>query len=382
MSLLRIALAISLCLTSQSAFADELAKPFPVSTIDLNDQAHRQVVVDREAGQYLGHPTTCLLEDGKTILCVYPQGHGRGAIVYKRSTDGGLTWTDRLPTPASWATSQEVPTLHRVIGPDGKKRIIMWSGLYPARLAVTQDDGATWSELKPAGDWGGIVVMGFVETLKTGKGHYLAMFHDDGRFFTKDGKRTNTFTLYKTFTRDGGLTWSFPEAVYQSSDVHLCEPGCIRSPDGKRMAVLLRENSRRRNSHVIFSDDEGQTWTEPREVPLALTGDRHTGKYGPDGRLFISFRCNSPVSKRKGRPFEGDWVAWVGTWDDIVNQRDGQYCVRLKDNTKPYDTAYPGVEILPDGTFVTTTYGHWAQGEAPYILSVRLKLEELDALAR
>ncbi len=381
MSLLRIALAVSLCLTSQAAFADELAKPFPISTIDLNDQPHRQVVVDREAGQYLGHPTTCLLEDGRTLLCVYPQGHGRGAIVYKRSTDGGLTWSDRLPTPASWATSQEVPTLHRVIGPDGKKRIIMWSGLYPARLAVTDDDGATWSELEPVGDWGGIVVMGFVEALKTGKGHYLAMFHDDGRFFTKDGKRTNTFTLHKTFSRDGGLNWSFPEVVYQSSDVHLCEPGCIRSPDGKRMAVLLRENARQRNSHVIFSDDEGQTWTKPREVPLTLTGDRHTGKYGPDGRLFISFRCISPVSKREGRPFEGDWVAWIGTWDNIVEGRDGQYCVRLRDNTKSYDTAYPGVEVLPNGTFVTTTYGHWAQGEAPYILSIRLKLEELDALA-
>ena len=156
---------------------------YPV-TIDLDDHAYRQVVVDHEAGQYLGHPTTCLLEDGKTMLCVYPKGHGRGAIVYKRSTDGGRTWSDRLPTPASWATSKEVPTLHRVIGPDGTKRVIMWSGLYPARLAVTEDDGQSWSELKPVGDWGGIVVMGFVEPLKTGRGHYLAMFHDDGRFFT------------------------------------------------------------------------------------------------------------------------------------------------------------------------------------------------------
>ncbi len=273
MSLNRIAIAMSMCLAMCAAFADELAKPFPIPILDLNDQVYRQVVVDREVDQYLGHPTTCLLEDGKTILCVYPQGHGRGAIVYKRSTDGGLTWSERLPTPASWATSKEVPTLHRVIGLDGKKRIIMWSGLYPARLAVTDDDGVTWSELEPVGDWGGIVVMGFVEALKTGKGHYLAMFHDDGRFFAKDGKRTNTFTLYKTFSRDGGLNWAFPEVVYQSSDVHLCEPGCIRSPDGKRMAVLLRENARRRNSHVIFSDDEGQTWTEPREVPLTLTGD-------------------------------------------------------------------------------------------------------------
>lgn len=349
--------------------------------IDLNDQKHRQVVVDREQGQYLGHPTTCLLEDGKTMLCVYPKGHGRGAIVYKRSEDGGLTWSERLPTPASWATSREVPTLHRVIGPDGTRRIIMWSGLYPARLAVSEDDGKTWSELKPVGNWGGIVVMGFVEPLRTGRGHYLAMFHDDGRFFTADGERTGVFKLYKTFSRDGGLTWSDPEVVHAASQVHLCEPGCIRSPDGKQLAVLLRENARRENSHVIFSRDEGRTWSEPRELPLSLTGDRHTGKYAPDGRLFISFRCISPTSQRDQRPFEGDWVGWVGTWDDLVRGHQGQYFVRLKDNTKSYDTAYPGVEVLPDGTFVTTTYGHWQEGEAPYILSVRFRLEELDALS-
>ena len=216
-----------------------------IPTIDLNGDSDRQVIVDKEAGQYLGHVTTVLLEDGKTIYAVYPKGHGRGAIVMKRSDDGGLTWSDRLPTPASWATSLEVPTIHRVIDAKGKKRLILWSGLYPARLAVSENDGVTWSELKPVGDWGGIVVMGFVEPLKT-PGHYLAMFHDDGRFFTKDGKQTDTMTLYTTFSQDGGLTWSHPQAIWKSSAVHLCEPGCIRSPDGKQMAVLLRENARRR----------------------------------------------------------------------------------------------------------------------------------------
>lgn len=370
------------CLSGLSSLSlgQELPVSFP-TTIDLNNEVDRQVVVDREPGQYLGHPTTCLLEDGKTMLCVYPKGHGRGGIVYKRSQDGGRTWSSRLPTPKSWETSREVPTLHRVIDAQGTKRIIMWSGLYPARLAVTEDDGAKWSELKPVGDWGGIVVMGFVEPLTTGKGHYLAMFHDDGRFFAKDGKVTPVFTLYKTFSKDGGLTWSVPEAVYASSDVHLCEPGCIRSPDGKTLAVLLRENARRKKSHIVFSDDEGASWTLPREVPLALTGDRHTGKYAPDGRLFISFRCRSPKQQASIRPFEGDWVGWVGTWDDLVRGRSGQYSVRLKDNTKGYDTAYPGVEILPNGTFVTTTYGHWSEGEQPYILSVRFTLEELDKLA-
>ena len=52
------------------------------------------------------------------------------------------------------------------------------------------------------------------------------------------------------------------------------------------------------------------------------------------------------------------------------------------DNTRGADCAYPGVERLPDGTFVTTTYGHWVKGESPFIVSVRFKLEELDKKAR
>ena len=51
------------------------------------------------------------------------------------------------------------------------------------------------------------------------------------------------------------------------------------------------------------------------------------------------------------------------------------------DNRKSKDCAYPGVEILQDDTIVTTTYGHWTEGEAPYIMSVRLKLDEIDRKA-
>ena len=80
-------------------------------------------------------------------------------------------------------------------------------------------------------------------------------------------------------------------------------------------------------------------------------------------------------------PTRGDWVGWVGTYEDLAEGREGQYRIRLMDNKKEADTAYPGVEVLPDGTFVVTTYGHWTEGEPPYIMSVRFTLDELDAKA-
>jgi hypothetical protein len=168
--------------------------------------------------------------------------------------------------------------------------------------------------------------------------------------------------------------------IFRSNEVFLCEPGAIRSPDGKQIAVLLRENFHKKNSHVIFSNDEGKTWTKPRELASALNGDRHVAKYAPDGRLFVSFR--DVPTKGEYSPTNGDWVGWVGTYDDLVRGTAGQYRVRFKQNHKDADCAYPGVELLPDGTFVVTTYGHWTPQEAPYILSTRFTMKELDTLAK
>ncbi len=348
---------------------------YSIPLIDLSDQTHRQVIVDREEGQYLGHPTTVLLDDNKTMLAVYPKGHGRGAIVMKRSTDTGLTWSGRLPVPPNWETSQEVPTIFPVIDPQGVKRLIMFSGLYPIRMAVSEDRGITWSPLEPIGNFGGIVAMSDLVRLHDGR--YMALFHDDGRFLFGSNQRTNKFVVYKTFSSDGGLTWSDPEIVTRHLSAHLCEPGVVRSPDGKQLAMLLRENSRKLNSFVVFSNDEGETWTEPVQTQGALTGDRHVGRYSQDGRLVIVFRDTTHES-----PTKGDFVCWVGTYEDIVAGGEGQYRIRLLDNKKGGDTGYAGLELLPDGTFVTTTYCHLYEEQPPLIVSVRFKLTEIDALAK
>ena len=147
----------------------------------------------------------------------------------------------------------------------------------------------------------------------------------------------------------------------------------------------------------MFSEDDGETFTKPVELPDTLTGDRHTLRRMQDGRIAVTFRDMGSESKT-----HGDWVLWIGTEEDLIHQREGQYHIRLKDNYPTSwdgDCAYPGMHVLPDGTLVMLTYGHWLPWEKkeelpdrpmhpddfdrlgknqPYILCVRIHPDELE----
>ena len=83
-------------------------------------------------------------------------------------------------------------------------------------------------------------------------------------------------------------------------------------------------------------------------------------------------------------PTRGSFVAWVGTYDDIIAGRPGQYRIKLLHQHGPNsrDCGYPGLELLPDGTLVATTYVKYRPGsEKNSVVSVRFKLEDIDERA-
>jgi hypothetical protein len=103
-------------------------------------------------------------------------------------------------------------------------------------------------------------------------------------------------------------------------------------------------------------------------------------RYSSDGRLVVVFRDRQ---KRTAKgPTEGDYVAWVGSYDDLVNGDDGQYRVRLLKNYKEYDCGYSGLELLQDGTFLATTYLQYRIEDDGNnsVVAVRFSLEELDQM--
>jgi hypothetical protein len=211
------------------------------------------------------------------------------------------------------------------------------------------------------------------------------------------------------------MQWSAPEKYFaEHREIeklsNMCEVEVIRSDMGKgdELCLISRSNSKRMNSLISFSTDEGKTWSEPVEAPAALNGERHKAEYTPDGRLYITFRSIERGSearkhtilksdKKKGWVSEG-LIAWVGTYDDLKNGTEGQYRIKLAHVYLDYqfkkgyyagaDTGYSGNVVLDDGTIVTCGYGKFSHAERAknlyslktYIASKRINLKDTDEL--
>jgi photosystem II stability/assembly factor-like uncharacterized protein len=266
-----------------------------------------------------------------------------------KSEDGGRTWTridNRLPK--NYSTHVNCPSIYHMVDADGKERLWVLSAQPDMPRIVSEDGGETWEE-RPA--LGLKNVMTFSSVVEIGPGEYLGFYHRRGDGQSGEADRSQPLHTLQCKSTDGGQTWEEPQLICAIDGKLPCEPYAFQSPDGNEICCILRENTHTGNSLVIFSQDSGQSWSEAVDTPWTLTGDRHQGRYTSDGRLVVAFRDQAPDS-----PTLHHFVAWVGTYDDIRNGRDGQYRVKLLHNNAGFDCGYPGVERLSDDTIVATTY--------------------------
>lgn len=363
------------------ADAKEKARPVRLAfppTVDLAGDTARHVIIAAGTAEiYQGHPTTLLLPDGRTMYCVWTYNHGGACGPLKRSDDGGRTWSDLLPVPESWRTVKNCPTIWRLTDPAGTARVIVYAGQGPdgkMHQSHSRDDGRTWT---PMAGLGLECVMPFCTLEPIEGGRRLLGLTNIRRPGETQEVRSNV--IAQSTSADGGLTWAPWRVILDLPGLKPCEPWIVRSPDGRQLLALLRENQKRAALYIT-SDDEGRTWSAAKPLPPGLYGDRHVARYAPDGRLVVAMR---DTGGNYGSPTSTHFIAWVGRYEDIVRGRDGQYRVKLLHSHRGGDNGYPGLELLPDGTFVATTYIKYRVGpEKNSVVSARFTLAETDRLAR
>ena len=342
---------------------------------DISGWGRRQTVIAAGTCEvYQGHPTTVLMPDGRTLFAVWTLEHGGACGPAARSDDGGRTWTriDDL-FPACYKTHRNCPSIYRIVAPDGRARLMIFTNTKGIGRMVSEDDGRSWRELPslPLKRVG----MPFTGVVRLNDGTTAAF----GQMGVESGRQTKTEkagqSVFMIVTSDGGLTWGEPRTIASKEGKDLCEPFVLRSPDGNELCCLMRENFHTGRSMMCFSRDEGKTWGEPDDTPWGLTGDRHEGVQAPDGRWVIAFR-----DRAIGSSTYGHFVAWVGTYDDIRNGRPGQFRIKLLHSYAKWDCGYPGMECLPDGTVIATTYlKYWDDARRHSVVCTRFKLAEIDA---
>lgn len=345
-------------------------------TVDFSGDAARHVIIAQgTADVYQGHPTTVLLPDGKTMYCVWTVNHGGPCGPMKRSDDGGRTWSDLLAVPENWKTTRNCPTIWRLTDPRGVARLIVFAGQGAdgkMQQSHSRDGGRTWT---PMVSIGLECVMPFCTVVPIAGGKKLLGLTNIRR--PGETKEARSNVVAQSISTDGGLSWTPWRVVLDLPGLKPCEPWLVRSPDGKQLLCLMRENQKR-VAQFMTSDDEGEKWSAARPLPPGLYGDRHVARYAPDGRLVV---CMRDTGGDYGSPTSTHFVAWVGRYDDIVSGRDGQYRVKLLHSFKGGDNGYPGVEFLPDGTCVATTYLKYREGpEQNSVVSARFTLAETDRM--
>jgi len=379
-----IALPFVIFATVAHAVVCDAAKSFPWRDFS-GDKSRDSVIAAGTPTRFEGHPTTVTTADGR-IIAVWCSPHGGGAGWAAESSDGGKSWRridDRFPP--GFRIHANSPSIYRLTGPDGKARLWVWSAtkqrpndkkldFWTCRKyremampsVMSEDEGLTWQERPPMGEKF-FCVMAFSSVIRLKDGSYLGLFHK--------GECTNSDPLkvMQSITRDGGFTWSDPVEVCVVQGKHPCEPCAFRSPDGNEICCLMRENSHKGCSLMMFTRDEGRTWTRAIDAPWEISGDEHHCLELGKGKFIVVFReHNQPKGPTWGQP-----VAWVGSYDDLKCRRRGDaYKVKLFHSFKIPDCGNPTIQKLGNGDLLVVAYlKYWDDARQNSVVAKRFQVE-------
>jgi Neuraminidase (sialidase) len=229
------------------------------------------MTVEKAYGEYTDFriPGIVATESGSLIrYCECRRGASDWAsidIKVARSEDGGETWGEVIRTPVS---SPHGPTRLSngklfYLGKDRKKdRLVLRTGMISAY--ESSDEGKSWTYLSTVNFNNGCTEVNIHEpyAIELPDGTILGIIRAQGEEIAdalgdmNDELKQNKFTMFKTFSHDGGKTWSDPEPMgFLGAPPHL-----LLHSSG---TVILTYSRRKVGTQGIFarvSHDNGKTF--------------------------------------------------------------------------------------------------------------------------
>lgn len=272
-------------------------------------------------------PSLLVTVQGTVLAFCEGRKHGRGDsgeidLVTKRSTDGGRTWSE----------------IHVIWG-DGENTC---GNPCPV---VEQETGTIW----------------------------LLMTHNlgcDREQQIIDRTSKSTRTVWVTQSSDDGVTWAQPREITQATKRHdwtwyATGPGAgIQLRDGRLIIPCdhVEAGSRRGYSHVIYSDDQGETWQLGGRTPDDGVNECEVVEL-EDGTLLLNMRNYDSRNRHRAISSSNDQgESWSATWhDEALIEPMCQASIRrlaLKDANHPSSILFsnPASKDTREGMTVRLTY--------------------------
>lgn len=239
------------------------------------------IEVAQHSGVPCWNPVLFQMPGGETLL-FYKAGPSprEWSGLVKRSTDGGMTWSQEELFPAG------------VLGPIRAKPILLNDGTllcgssveswktWACWMEMTSDAGKTWSKSTPI----------FVPNHLEGIIQPTVWVDDDGNIRMLARAR-GIGRIVKSISKDNGNTWAPGEPT------ELPNPSAgvdaVKMKDGRIALIYNHTESGRHNLSIAISDDDGDTWK------TAVTLENQPKEYsypaiiqGSDGKLHASYTYN------------------------------------------------------------------------------------------
>ncbi len=272
--------------------------------------------------------------------------------MFYRSTDGGRTWSEDGRMRMDWSVSGMISDggITFLWLQDGRLAFLAHrhvEGLFGGGLPVfstSRDEGSNWTPAALVGDPEGVwyVMNDRLIQMKSGRLVVPVAHMEKGE---SEGDECAGLCF---FSDDAGITWEKSSAPAQLQDGRGMAEACVAEVGDGRLLMLARTGSGCK--YASWSDDAGDTWSEPAATTLTAACSALTLKTLPDGRLIVFY--NHVKALKPGAFFPRTPLCYALSSDGGASWSEPYLVDESGALLKDRQVIYPGVCFTDEGMLV------------------------------